>query len=60
VLDTVRRDQGDRIARGRAIADAFDWSRIGGRILDVFQQAAGSPARAAGLRSKAARLGHGR
>jgi glycosyltransferase involved in cell wall biosynthesis len=54
VLDTIRRDQGDRIARGRAIADAFDWSRIGGRILDVFQQAAGSPASPARLRSKAA------
>jgi glycosyltransferase involved in cell wall biosynthesis len=54
LLDTLGRDQGDRIARGRAIAEAYDWSRIGGRILDVFQHAAGSPARSAGQRSKAA------
>src|SRR4029077_16365874 len=55
VLDTARRDQGDRIARGRAIADAFDWSRIGSRILDVFQRVAGAPAGAArSARSKAA------
>src|SRR5438477_3304272 len=55
VVDTLERDQSDRIARGRAIADAFDWTRIGGRILDVFQDAAGAPARAAaGVRSKAA------
>jgi phosphatidylinositol alpha-mannosyltransferase len=56
VLDTVRREQGDRIARGRAIADAFDWTRIGGRILDVFQNVAGADAsgRPARERSKAA------
>jgi phosphatidylinositol alpha-mannosyltransferase len=54
VIETVQRDQGERIARGRAIADAFDWERIGSRILDVFQRAAGSPARLPGWRSKAA------
>ena len=54
VLDTLERDQGERIARGRAIAEAFDWSRIGGRILDVFQRVAGSPARSARSRAKAA------
>jgi phosphatidylinositol alpha-mannosyltransferase len=45
VTDTLQRDQRDRIARGRVIADAFDWTRIGGRILDVLQTAAGRPAR---------------
>jgi phosphatidylinositol alpha-mannosyltransferase len=54
VTDTVRGDQADRIARGRAIAEAFDWSRIGSRILDVFHDVAGSPAEASGLRSQAA------
>ena len=54
VTDALQRDQGDRIARGRAIAEAFDWERIGGRILDVFQRVAGSSARSPGWRSKAA------
>jgi glycosyltransferase involved in cell wall biosynthesis len=54
VLDALRRDQGDRIVRGRAIAEAFDWSRIGGRILEVFENAAGSRVEPARLRSKAA------
>jgi phosphatidylinositol alpha-mannosyltransferase len=54
VLETVQRDQGERIARGHAIAEAFDWSRVGSRILDVFQQAAGAPAQSSGQRSKAA------
>jgi glycosyltransferase involved in cell wall biosynthesis len=54
VLNTLERDQGDRIASGRAIAEAFDWEKIGGRILDVFQRVATSPAQLAGWRSKAA------
>ncbi len=54
VLDTVERDQGERIARGHAIAEAFDWSRVGSRILDVFQRVAGAPAQSSGQRSKAA------
>jgi phosphatidylinositol alpha-mannosyltransferase len=41
VVDTLQHDQTDRIARGRSIAEAFDWTRIGDRILDVFQRAAG-------------------
>ena len=41
LLDTLARDQGERIARGRSIAEAFDWDQIGGRILDVFQHVAG-------------------
>ena len=54
LAETVERDQTDRIARGRVIADAFDWTKIGGRILDVFQQVAGAPAQLPGTRSKAA------
>jgi phosphatidyl-myo-inositol alpha-mannosyltransferase len=40
VVETLQRDQGERIARGRAIADAFDWTRIGTKILDVFRNVA--------------------
>ena len=54
VMETIRRDQGDRIARGRAIAEAFDWSRIGRRILDVFERAARPPAQLTELGAKAA------
>ena len=54
VLETLRQNQGERIARGRAIADAFDWDRIGGRILDVFERVAAPEAQRAGWRSKAA------
>jgi hypothetical protein len=55
VIETVQRNQADRVARGRAIADAFDWTKIGGRILDVFHRAVGAtPARITGQRSKAA------
>jgi phosphatidylinositol alpha-mannosyltransferase len=54
VRDTMRRDQGERIAAGRAIAETFDWARIGSRILDVFQRVAGPPAQLTGWGSKAA------
>jgi phosphatidylinositol alpha-mannosyltransferase len=40
IIDTVKSDQSERIARGRVIADAYDWTRVGGRILDVFQRVA--------------------
>lgn len=53
IIDTLQRDQGDRIARGRAIAEAFDWDKIGGRILDVFQRVA-APSPAIGLARKVA------
>jgi glycosyltransferase involved in cell wall biosynthesis len=43
VSETLRRDQRERIARGRVIADAFDWENVGGRILDVFQRVAQTP-----------------
>jgi phosphatidylinositol alpha-mannosyltransferase len=42
-IETLGRDQTDRIARGRAIAESFDWERIVGRILDVFERVAAEP-----------------
>jgi phosphatidylinositol alpha-mannosyltransferase len=54
VLDTLQRDQSHRIACGRAIAEAFDWAKIGSRILDVFQRVARPPAQLSALRPKAA------
>ena len=54
VVETLQRDQGERIARGRAIADAFDWTRIGTRILDVFRSVAPPAERISGVRSKVA------
>ena len=54
VIDTLQHDQGARIARGRAIAEAFDWEKIGGRILDVFHHVAGTPGERSLSRSKAA------
>jgi phosphatidyl-myo-inositol alpha-mannosyltransferase len=54
VLETLQRDQGERISRGRVIADAFDWTRIGTRILDVFRSVAGPAERISGVRSKVA------
>jgi len=44
VIETLQQDQSDRIARGRTIADAFDWERVGDRILDVYRRVAGAPA----------------
>jgi phosphatidylinositol alpha-mannosyltransferase len=54
VTDTLRRDQRERIARGRVIADAFDWEKVGGRILDVFHAVVGTPAERRPARSHAA------
>jgi phosphatidylinositol alpha-mannosyltransferase len=54
VLNTLQTDQGERIAAGRAIADAFDWAKIGSRILDVFQHVARPPAQLSAMRPKAA------
>ena len=53
VRETLQRDQRDRIARGRLIADAFDWTRIGGRILDVYHRAIGRTARSSDARQQA-------
>jgi phosphatidylinositol alpha-mannosyltransferase len=41
LIDTLQQDQGDRVARGRAIAEAFDWERVATRILNVFHTVAG-------------------
>jgi phosphatidyl-myo-inositol alpha-mannosyltransferase len=41
VIETLEREQGPRIARGRAIAESFDWSKVGSRILDVFERVVG-------------------
>jgi phosphatidylinositol alpha-mannosyltransferase len=54
IMDTVRADQRERIARGRAIAEAFDWERIGSRILDLFQSVARPAAGRAAPGSRAA------
>jgi glycosyltransferase involved in cell wall biosynthesis len=54
VIDTMRRDQGDRIAHGKAIAEAFDWTRVGSRILDVFHRVAGPSAQMPGWSPKVA------
>ena len=54
VVETLQRDQGERIARGRVIADAFDWTRVGTRILDVFRSVAAPAERISGERSKVA------
>jgi len=55
LLEVMQHDQAERIARGRAIAEAFDWERIGGRILDVFQRVAGrQPDQSPGWRPQAA------
>ena len=54
VLDTLAHEQGERIARGRALAETFDWSRVGSRILDVYQRVARPSAQAPGCRGQAA------
>ena len=55
VRETLQRDQRERIARGRVIADAFDWDKVGERILDVFQRVARTTgAEGPGWRSHAA------
>ncbi len=54
IVETLRHNQSERIARGRAIAEAFDWERVGSRILDVFERVITPEAQRAGVRSKAA------
>lgn len=54
LINTSSHDQSDRIVRGRAIADTFDWTKVGSRILDVFQRVAGAPAQLPGWHPKAA------
>jgi phosphatidyl-myo-inositol alpha-mannosyltransferase len=45
IRETLQRDQSERIARGRAIADSYDWDKVGGRILDVFERVTGRSGR---------------
>ncbi|MBN2576557.1 MAG: glycosyltransferase family 4 protein [Deltaproteobacteria bacterium] len=54
VSDTLSQEQGERIARGRAIAESYDWERIVGRILEVYQRVAEQSGQPAGWRSQAA------
>ena len=54
IVNTVSTDQSERIARGRVIADAYDWTRVGGRILDVFHRVVEPVRRQAVERSEAA------
>lgn len=54
VVETLRGEQGDRIARGRSIAEALDWDHVGNRILDVFHRVAHVPAPAHGWHPKVA------
>jgi phosphatidyl-myo-inositol alpha-mannosyltransferase len=54
VSETLQRDQRERIVRGRVIADAFDWEKVGERILDVFQRVVRKPAERPRWRSHAA------
>jgi glycosyltransferase involved in cell wall biosynthesis len=37
VLETLQRESSALIERGKAIAESFDWTKVGGRILDVFE-----------------------
>jgi hypothetical protein len=53
VIDTLQRDQRERIARGHTIADSYDWRRVGGRILDVFHSVAGRSAQSSGAHERA-------
>jgi phosphatidylinositol alpha-mannosyltransferase len=53
LADTLQQNQNERIARGRAIAQAFDWERVGSRILEVFQRVAKLPDEGLGARPKA-------
>jgi phosphatidylinositol alpha-mannosyltransferase len=54
VIETLQQQGTDRIARGQAIAEAFDWSKVGHRILDVFEGVVRPRAQLLGLRPDAA------
>ena len=54
VLDTLSSEQGLRIERGRAIAESYDWAKVGCRVLDVLERVAGSRRELAGARPEAA------
>jgi phosphatidylinositol alpha-mannosyltransferase len=54
VLDTLGSEQRLRIERGRAIAEAFDWTKVGRRVLDVLERVARPGRVLAGARPEAA------
>jgi phosphatidylinositol alpha-mannosyltransferase len=41
VIETLESDQSARIARGRTIAESFDWTRVGGKVLDILERVTG-------------------
>jgi phosphatidylinositol alpha-mannosyltransferase len=54
VLATLQHQDPERIARGQAIAETFDWTKIGHRILDVFEGVVQPRAQLLGVRPDAA------
>ncbi|HEX7598325.1 MAG TPA: glycosyltransferase family 4 protein [Polyangia bacterium] len=54
VIETLQQDQSVRIARGHSIAAAFDWTKVGSRILEVFKRVVQPPAQLTDVSSKAA------
>ena len=52
--ETLVQDQAERIARGRAIAETYDWERVVARILEVYQRVSERSGQSAGWRSQAA------
>lgn len=54
VLDTLACEQTSRVERGRAIAETFDWNKVGRKVLDVLEQAAGPRREVTGARPEAA------
>ena len=53
-VETLQQQQTDRIARGRAIAETFDWTKVGQSILDVFEGVVHPRAQLLGVRPDAA------
>jgi phosphatidylinositol alpha-mannosyltransferase len=54
VIETLQKDQATRIVRGKAIAETYDWTMVGPRILEVFRRVVHSPGLLTEARSKAA------
>jgi glycosyltransferase involved in cell wall biosynthesis len=54
VIETLQQDQEARIVRGKAIAETYDWTKVGPRILEVFMRVVHSPGLLTETRSKAA------
>ena len=54
VVETLRQQGTDRIARGRVLAETFDWATVGHRILDIFEGVVQPRAQLLGVRPDAA------